>query len=185
MPAENSIPKKRGKSKEKLSQKRKALKEKLKGLGVEDLDVSLGLIQELMPMALETVYEKLTEEVKKITGVKYEHGKENLRWGRQESSIYLRDQKIPIEVPRIRSKREQKEVSLETYKKLQKPYLSDEQTILKLLNGIGMRNYKKCAELIPEVFGISSSNLSRRFKNRTAELVRHLKTRSLSRYESI
>lgn len=185
MPAESSIPNKRGKSKEKLKQKRKVLKEKLKSLEVENLDISLGLIQELIPVALRAVEEKLTEEVEKITGIRYEHGKENVRWGRQGGSIYLRDQKIPIEVPRVRSKQEHKEVSLETYKILQKPYLSDEQTVLKLLNGISMRNYKKCAELIPEVFGISPSNLSRRFKNRTAELVRHLKTRNLSGYEFV
>lgn len=185
MPASNSIPKKRGKAKEKLRQKRKALKEKLKDLELEDLDISLGLIQELIPVALKAVEDKLTEEVEKITGVRYEHGKDNVRWGRQGGSIYLRDQKIPIEVPRVRNKQEHKEVSLETYKRLQQPYLSDEQTILKLLNGISMRNYKKCAGLIPEVFGISPSNLSRRFKNRTAELVRELKTRSLARYDFI
>ena len=39
MPAESSIPNKRGKSKEKLKQKRKVLKEKLKSLEVENLDI--------------------------------------------------------------------------------------------------------------------------------------------------
>jgi transposase-like protein len=185
MPAGISIPKKRGKAKEKLSSKRRALKERLQKWEVEDLDVSLSLIQELIPVALKAVEDKLTEEVNKITGIRYEHGKDNVRWGRQGGSIYLRDQKIPIEVPRVRNKEGHKEVSLETYKRLQQPYLSDEQTILKLLHGISMRNYKKCAELIPEVFGISPSNLSRRFKNRTSALVRELQSRSLSRYDFI
>lgn len=185
MPAVGSIPKKRGKAKQKLKQRRMALKEKLRKLEVEDLDISLSLIQELIPVALKAAEDKLTEEVNKITGIRYEHGKDNLRWGRQAGSIYLRDQKVPIEVPRVRKKREHKEVSLETYKKLQQPYLSDEQTVLKLLNGISMRNYRKCAELIPEVFGISPSNLSNRFKNRTAKLVRELKNRSLAGYDFI
>lgn len=183
MPAEISIPKRRGKAKIKVSQKRKLLKERMSELDTENLDVSLGLIQELIPLAIKEVEYKLKEEVKKIVGIRYEHGKENVSWGWQDGSIYLRDQKVPMEVPRIRNKREHKEVSLETYKRLQKPYLSDEQTMLKLLNGISMRNYKKCAELVPEVFGISPSNLSQRFKNRTADLVRELTTRSLSRYD--
>jgi len=185
MPAEISIPKRRGKGKIKVSQKRKILQQKLKDLDNEDLDVSLGLIQELMPVVLREVEKRLTAEVKRIVGIRYEHGKENVSWGRQAGSIYLRDQKIPIEVPRVRNKREHKEVSLETYRKLQQPYLSDEQTVLKLLNGISMRNYKKCAELIPEVFGISPSNLSNRFKSRTAELVREITTRSLSRHDFV
>lgn len=183
MPAEVSIPKKRNKAKIKVSQKRQSLKERMIGLDVENLDVSLGLIQELIPLAIREVEYRLKQEVQKIVGIRYEHGKENTSWGWQNGSVYLRDQKVPMEVPRVRNKREHKEVSLETYKKLQSPYLSDDQTMLKLLNGISIRNYKKCAELVPEVFGISPSNLSRRFKNRTADLVRELTTRSLSRYD--
>ena len=57
--------------------------------------------------------------------------------------------------------------------------------MLKLLHGISMRKYKKCAELVPEVFGISPSNLSKRFKNATKEKVRRLKQRSLSLYDIV
>ncbi len=183
MPVGNSLSKKRGKAKVKISEKRKQVKALLDKMKSEDLDVTIGLIQELIPNGLQASIEQMEKEVKRLTGVRYKHGKENGSWGKQAGSIYLRDQKIPIEVPRVRSKKENKEVPLETYKKLQSPYKTDSQTMLKLLYGISMHKYAKCAELIPEVFGISASNLSKRFRKGAAEKVRRLKTRSLSLYD--
>lgn len=80
----------------------------------------------------------------------------------------------------MRNKKGNKEIILKTYQKLQEPYKADKQTMLKMLCGISMHKYEKCAELVPEVFGISASNLSKRFRQGTAAKVRKLKTRSLS-----
>jgi len=66
---------------------------------------------------------------------------------------------------------------------MQEPYLSDRQTMPKLLNGISMHKYRESTELIPEVFGISASNLSRGFKKASAEMLRRLKTCSLVCYD--
>ncbi|MFH1505305.1 MAG: transposase [Candidatus Omnitrophota bacterium] len=180
MPAVISVAKKRGKAKIKISEKRKQVKAMLEKMKSEDLDVTISLIQELIPNGLEAAIEEMEKEVKRLTGIRYKHGKENRSWGKQPGSIYLRDQKTPIEVPRVRNKKENKEVPLETYKKLQSPYKADKQTMLKLLCGISMHKYAKCAELIPEVFGISASNLSKRFRKGASEKIRRLKTRSLA-----
>ena len=48
-----------------------------------------------------------------------------------------------------------------------------------------MHKYARCAELVPEVFGISASNLSKRFKKSTSESMRRLKKRSLSLYDLV
>ncbi|MFT5387605.1 MAG: putative transposase [Candidatus Omnitrophota bacterium] len=48
-----------------------------------------------------------------------------------------------------------------------------------------MRKYKECSELIPQAFGISASNLSKRFRKSRTELVQRLKRRSLSLYDFI
>ena len=146
----------------------------------EDLDATITLIQELIPSGLMAAKEEMEKEIKKLTGERYKHGKENVSWGSQPGSIFLRDQKIPIEVPRVRNKKENKEIQLKTYQKLQSPYKADKQTMLKLLCGISMHKYAQCSELVPEVFGISASNLSKRFRRSTAAKVRRLKTRSLS-----
>ena len=168
-------------SKEHLwNKKRKQVKTMLEKMKSEDLDVTITLIQELIPNGLLAAKEEMEKEVKKLTGEKYRHGKENVSWGSQPGSIYLRDQKTPIDVPRVRNKKGNKEITLETYKKLQEPYKADKQTMLKLLCGISMHKYAKCAKLVPEVFGISASNLSKRFRKGTAAKVRRLKTRSLS-----
>ena len=57
--------------------------------------------------------------------------------------------------------------------------------MLKLLNGISMRKYKESSEIIPEVFGLSPSNLSKRFKKTTIDSLKRLKTRSLEAYDFI
>lgn len=69
---------------------------------IRDTDVKVSLIQALIPEGLKAVNEKLQEDVRKLAGVEYRHGKENVRWGKQGGSVYLLDQKIPIEVPRLR-----------------------------------------------------------------------------------
>lgn len=117
--------------------------------------MTVALIQSLIPYGLKAVEEKLQAEVELLAGERYQHGKENTRWGDQPGSVYLRDQKLPIKVPRVRNKKDNTEVSLETYQRLQQPYLSDRQTMLKLLNGISMRKYTECVEFVPEVFGIT------------------------------
>lgn len=185
MPIGISIPKTRGKAKIKVIEKRKMTQEMLERLNTDDLDATVELIQALIPYGLKAVMEKLQVEVALLAGKRYGHGKENVRWGKQPGSVYLRDQKIPIMIPRVRNKRLNQEVPLETYQRLQEPYLSDHQTMLKLLNGISMRKYQEAAELVPEVFGISPSNLSRRLKEKTAQMLQRLKTRSLSGYDFV
>lgn len=186
MPMWTSIAKKREKSKgKKVAEKRKTMEEKVKQLERGEIDISMALIQALIPIGLKAVEEKLQEEVLSLAGKKYQHGKEQVRWGEQGGSIYLRDQKIPIMVPRVRNKTANIEIPLEVYQKLQEPYLGDRQTMLKLLQGISMRKYQKSAELVPEVFGISASNLSRRFKRVTGAMIRGIKERRLEKYDFV
>lgn len=46
-----------------------------------------------------------------------------------------------------------------------------------------MRKYLESAEIMPEVFGLSASNMSKRFKTVTAGRLRQLMTRNLSHYD--
>ncbi len=165
--------------------KRELIRAKMKQINIDDLDMQVALIQELIPVGLDAAMKEIRREVQRLTGVRYKHGKENVRWGEQAGSIYLRDQKVPIDVPRVRSKKGKEEIQLEAYQKLQKAYQGDEQVLLKLLNGISMHRYAKCAELVPEVFGISASNLSKRFKRSTIERIKRLKRRSLALYDIV
>lgn len=185
MPVEISIPKRRGKAKVKVSVKRAMAEAVLEEVKRQGLDVEVALIQGLIPLGLKAVEEKLQREVELLAGKKQAHGKENVRWSKQAGSVYLRDQKVPIEYQRVRNQTANTEVPLETYQQMQEPYRGDRQTMLKLLDGISTHKYGESAELVPEVFGISASNLSRRFKKSTLVQLRQLKSRSLKGYDFI
>ena len=175
---------KKRKWKQKVSDRRQALKRKAvtgkyPGYGCKGV-LDTGAYSE----GLKAVNEKLQEEVRKLAGAEYRHGKENVRWGRQGGSVYLLDQKIPIEVPRVRNKLSNSEVPLEYYQN-SKSLIIREQVFKKLLNGISTHRYRECAELAPETFGISASSLSRRFKSASATRLRQLQERSLERYDFV
>lgn len=180
MPAGINLSKKRGKAKFKISEKRAALMDTLLHSYSEEPDIIASVIQELIPLGLQTVATELQNEVRSLVGQRYERGSNNSRWGSQPGSIYLRDQKVPIMVPRVRDTMHNREIPLTMYQRLQEPLRGDRQTILKLLNGISTHKYQESAELVPEVFGISASNLSKRFKYKTADALRKLHSRSLA-----
>ena len=171
--------------KKKVTERREAVKTMRGMTGIDDLDVKVSLIQALIPAGLERVNELLQEEVTRLAGPKSKHGKENTRWGSQWGSVFLGDQKIPVDIPRIRNKIRNEEVPLEGYAKLQQPYRADGQVFKKLLNGLSMHKYAESAEIVPEVFGLSASNMSKRFKTVTAAKLRQLMSRSLSQYDFV
>lgn len=84
--------------------------------GGEDLDTRIALIQALIPLGLQAVAEVLQQEVATLAGPRYarEDGAPHLvRWGRQPGSVYLADQKLPIQVPRVRNRQAAIEVPLQ------------------------------------------------------------------------
>ena len=171
--------------KRKVLERREAVKTTQAMTEIDDMDVKVALIQALIPVGLERVGELLQKEVLSLAGPKGIHGKENTRWGEQWGSVYLTDQKVPVKIPRVRNKIQDKEIPLESYQKLQKPYCAGDQVFKKLLNGLSMRKYAQSAEITPEVFGLSASNMSKRFKIATAAKLRKLMTRSLNQCDFI
>ena len=147
-----------------------------------DRETRIAMIQSLIPYGMERLKAELVAELNELAGEKGRHGKEIVRWTKQKGYVYLRDQRMPIEYQRARNKKTNQEVVLESYKRLQEPYMEDEQTFKKLLNGISMRKYRESAELVPEVCGLSSSNMSRRFKNATTKRLKELQERRLDGY---
>jgi putative transposase len=186
MPALNgTVSRKRGKAKMKLDSKRRSAIEKIADLTSDDLDVRAALIQELIPLGLEEIRKELQDEVRQLAGERHARGGHNHRWGRQSGSVYMRDQKFPIEVPRLRDRSTNREVTLESYEKFKKPFAGDTQTIMKLLHGLSTHRYHESSELAAEAFGLSASSLSKRFKEKTAGTLKELQTRSLSEHDIV
>lgn len=153
-----------------------------------DFNTRLALIQALIPVALDKVHEALKEEVQSLAGDRYARtGRQpgHVRWTPQRGSIYLADQKIPIQVPRVRDRLRNREVPLQTYDRFQQPRALDTGLLHKVLGGLSTREYERCAEAVPEAFGLSASTVSRRFKRASARKLRELTERRLEGYDLV
>lgn len=159
------------------------------GLSLRDLDkeVKVQLIQELIPIGLMHVGEVLEEEVKGLAGDWYKRNGApgHVRWCRQWGSVYLGEQKLPIVYQRVRDRNRGKEVELTTYKGLQEPRGVDDGLLRKLLLGLSCRRYRECSEAIPEAFGLSSSEVSRRFIRASSRKLRELMERRLDELDIV
>ena len=155
---------------------------------LNELDARIELIQALIPLGLRAVQDSLEDEVNHLAGERYSRagGDSNLhRWGSQRGSVYLTDQKIPVRVPRVRDTDRSCEVPLRTYRRLQQPRNMDEGLLKKVINGLSCRNYRECAEAVPEAFGMSASSISRRTIQVTARKLKELQERSLAGYDFV
>jgi transposase-like protein len=168
---------------------REAKGKELKELPLNPANVNMmaELIQALIPIGLHYVKEVLEQEVNELAGRRYEHqgGEGPDRWGRQWGSVYLRDQKVPIRIPRVRDRRARTEIALKSYERLQTPQNGDEGVLKRILGGLSCRSYQACAEAVPEAFGLSSSTISRRYIRASVRQLKRLCERSLEGYEFV
>ncbi len=155
---------------------------------MEDLDARVETIQLLIPLGLRAVAEELQRAVLELAGPRYQRKESDQplrRWGSQRGSVYLGDQKLPVDVPRVRDVDNDREVSLRAYQALQTPRKMDEGLMLRTLKGLATRNYEACAETVPETFGLSSSSVSRRYVKATARKLAEFQERALEEYDLV
>ena len=155
---------------------------------VEDLDSRIEAIQWLIPMGLKAVTEELHRAVIELAGPRYQRKGSDQplrRWGSQSGSVYLGDQKLPVEMPRVRNVASDTEVPLNAYQALQMPRQMDEGLLLRMLKGIATRHYEACAQAVPEAFGLTSSSVSRRYVKGTARKLAQFQERCLEGYDLV
>jgi transposase-like protein len=153
-----------------------------------DLDARVALIQALIPVALDRVYEELRADVERLAGERYRReGRPpgHVRGTSQRGSIYLADQKMPIQVPRVRDRLRNVELPLPIYERLQEPRSCDVGLLHKVLGGLSTREHERCAEAVPEAFGLSASTVSRRFIRASARKLQELSQRRLEGYDLV
>ena len=137
---------------------------------------------------IEAVRRWLQKAVVELAGPRYQRKASDQplrRWGSQLGSVYLADQKLPVDVPRVRNVANDTEVPLDVYQALQTPRQMDEGLLLRMLKGIATRNYEACAETVPEAFGLSRSSVSRRYVKGTARKLAEFQERSLEGYDLV
>ena len=147
---------------------------------------TVAMIQALIPLGLRAVEEALLAEVAALAGPRYARDDAQpavVRWGTQRGSVYLADQKLPVQVPRVRDRAAGTEVPLTTYAALQTPRSQDVGLFRRVLGGLSTREYEAAAEAVPEAFGLARSSVSRRFIRASARALRQLQERRLDDVE--
>ena len=156
--------------------------------GGGEVDSVVEVIQALIPLGLAAVEDALSEEIRRLAGERYQRTRRppgHVRWGRQLGSVYLLDQKVPLEVPRVRNRLRNQELPLELYTRLQEPRHGDAGLLRRVLLGLSARRYEECAEAVPEAFGLSPSSVSRRFIRASARKLQQLAERRLEGYDIV
>lgn len=150
------------------------------------LESRVSMIQMLIPLGLQAVQETLQADVRRLVGERYSRNGSSLkRWGANPGSVFVGNQKLRVNVPRIRDLASQQEVRLESYERLQSPQHVDEQAFRKVIQGISQGKYERAAERIPETFGISKSSISRKFIRASAKRLEEFRSRDLSGYDIV
>ena len=158
--------------------------EEMKSLN--DSSTRIELIQMLIPVGLQAIEEELQLEVMRIAGARYTRTDPDLkRWGCNEGSVFLGDQKVAIAVPRVRDVSQGKEVPLSSYRDFQNPRGIDEVVFKRFINGISTRKYEKAALEVPATFGIKKSSVSRKFIRASARKLKECLERDLSGYDIV
>jgi putative transposase len=145
----------------------------------------IGMIQMLIPVGLLMAQEEMGREVAQLAGKKYSRGKENGHWGSNDGSIYLGDQKASVVIPRVRNRKTNKEIPLESYQHFQNPGIIDDVVLKRVMKGLSQRSYEEAAVQTAATFGIKKSSTSRRFIKASGKKLREFLERDLSAYDFV
>lgn len=153
------------------------LAEKFEGID-GPIDTQHLLISTLLPPAVKRFIEECEQEVTRLCGERYKHGKFNQRWGTQNGSIILANQHVAVEKLRVRGK-DGREVPLQTYEDFQNPKLFEQAVFNEGIKRVSQRDYEKGISKIANSFGFKKSTISKRWIKATAKKIEDLQTRDL------
>jgi transposase-like protein len=147
-----------------------------------ELDAKVELIRSLVPLGLIHIHELLDQEVTALAGERYarkEASTGGRRHGSNPGTVGLAGQRVPIQVPRVRSVAGS-EIPLRSYDALRGDREVNDLLLRRVLYGISCRNYEAAAESIPGAIGLSSSTVSRGFIQASAAKLREFQERDLT-----
>lgn len=140
--------------------------------GKQALDAAMLEIGRLMA---ETIMYMEREEK---AGPDYRPTSPDLRkWASQPGSIYVGDQKLKVDHPRLRGP--EGEVPLETYQQLKRRGGFSEELLGQVLRGMSARKYEETVTASGKAFGVTPSSVSRHLVEATAKQLAEFKERKL------
>jgi putative transposase len=99
--------------------------------------------------------------------------------------VFVGDQKLKINVPRVRDVEAGEEVQLKSYVRLQNPAHLDEVALSRVINGISQGKYERAAEHVPETFGIKKTSITRKFIRASGKQLESFLKRDLSMHDIV
>ena len=100
------------------------------------------------------------------------------KWGHQSGSVFIGDQKVRVEKPRIHGP--DGEITLSTYERLKQRGQFSDELLGYLMAGLSGRRYEDVVVKAAEAFGVSPSSVSRHFVEASAKRLKEFTERSLS-----
>ncbi|HCN36249.1 MAG TPA: hypothetical protein DIS94_00865 [Bacteroidetes bacterium] len=172
-----------------LVKNRKIKEEKLDFVLSLDLSLKLELLQNQIKLSQLLIENILETEVIELSGSKYSHNKPNegrySRWGTNNGSVRIGEEKVRIKVPRVIDNEEGKNVSLDNYKLLKNLPGPSDELMEKVILGISQRDYERVSKDCIDSFGLSQSNVSRKFIEASAQALKEFQERDLSEKDII
>jgi len=138
------------------------------------------LISALLPPAVKAFLADCDKEVESLCGERYRHlqSRDNHRWGSAPGSIVLANQRVALEVPRVRAKSGQ-EVPLQTYQDFQNPELFDQAVFVEGIKRVSQRDYEKGVSKLANSFGFKKGSITKKWIKTTAKKLAELQERDL------
>lgn len=164
----------------KESEKSKIIEEALQDSRMTITVALITNVTEIVHLMIKTLF---NEEITQIIGKRYEHGKKGrgiYRWGKNPGSVKLGNERIRIEVPRLRDEQNKSEVILESYQKLKEIEPDSEKLLKGVIHGISMQDYAEVARIFEDSYGMSRSSVSKTFIEQSSKRVEEFLNRDLS-----
>jgi len=160
-------------------------KENLGWLIKQPIEMQYELFKNFVDIAKMHYNNLVTEELKEKAGEKYERGKRYSRWGSNPGSIRIGEEKVPVEVPRIYDKDNEKTEAAEYYQRLHNIPMPEQEVIKKVIKGLSQKDYQEVTRSVVESFGLSQSTISRRFIEESSKQLEEFEKRDLGHYDFI
>jgi transposase-like protein len=163
----------------------KIKKENLQWLIKQPVKMQHELFQNFVELAKMHYNQLVEEELKEKAGKKYERGKRYNRWGSNPGSIRIGEEKVPVEVPRVYDKEEERTEEAENYSRLHNIEKPSEELMRKIILGLSQKDYERVTRTVLESFGMSQSSVSRSFIEESSKRLEEFENRDLGKYDFI
>jgi putative transposase len=138
-----------------------------------------SLHHELGRMLVESIF---ILERESITGPDHAPGVPGVyKWGHQGGSVYVGDQKVRCDKPRIIGP--DGEIPLPTYEKLKERGQFSDELLARLMTGMSARRYEDVVVEAANAFGVSPSSVSRHFVEASAKKLKEFSERRLEDFK--